>query len=541
MASAHDRRSEASKEPKPGPPETAPIEVSPGSSAAAVDQSPRSDLHGGAAVGASPGAAPSAHDGVPGAREGPSGERPSHPLRRWLILGAAVVGGAVAAYFLIPGVVLLLNTVSTDDAYVNGHVTFVAPRVLGQVTNVLVDDNYHVKKGDLLVQLDKEPYQVQVEIKKAAVVSSEADLAAARAQVQGQVAQARSNRFKLEHAIEDVNNQIANLHANVANYTSRQATLVLARANLKRGEELLPGGGISKEDLDQRRQTVKVDEAAVEQALQTVYATRAYLGVAVEPPKGHDLTEVPADLDQTFSSVRQALADLLQSAAQFGYFPTSWNATPKQAIADFYKQDPQGNLDKIYARIIPSAPAIKQAEAKLLQAKSDLDQALLNLRYCDIVSDIDGVVTRRNVNPGNNVQVGQSLMAVRSLTEIWIDCNFKETQLAYLRIGQRVRCEVDMYGKQREYEGRITGFTMGTGESLALLPPQNATGNFVKIVQRLPVRVELTDYDPEKQPLFVGLSVEPYVYYKEPPSGPHAGDVLQPLAPLPTGPTQPKP
>ena len=89
----------------------------------------------------------------------------------------------------------------------------------------------------------------------------------------------------------------------------------------------------------------------------------------------------------------------------------------------------------------------------------------------------------------------------------------------------------------REYEGRITGFTMGTGQTLALLPPQNATGNFVKIVQRLPVRVELTDYDPDKAPLFVGLSVVPYVYYKEPPTGPHAGDVLQPLYPLPQGPT----
>jgi membrane fusion protein (multidrug efflux system) len=448
-----------------------------------------------------------------------------------------VVGVALAAYFLVPWIVLVLNTVSTDDAYVNGHVTFVAPRVLGQVTNVLVDDNYHVKKGALLVQLDKEPYQVQVEIKKAAVVSSEADLVAARAQAQGQVAQARSNRFKLEHSIEDVNNQIANLRANVAAYKSRQATLVLAQANLKRGEELAPGGGISKEDLDQRRQTVKVDEAAVDQALQAVYATRACLGLPSEPPKGHDLSEVPPDLDQTFSSVRRALADVLQSAAQFGYFPTTWNATPKQAIADFYKQDPEGNLDKIFARIVPNAPAVKQAEAKLLQAKSDLDQALLNLRYCDIVSEIDGVVTRRNVNPGNNVQVGQSLMAVRSLTEIWIDANFKETQLAYLRIGQRVRCEVDMYGSRREFEGRITGFTMGTGETLSLLPPQNATGNFVKIVQRLPVRIELTDYDPEKQPLFVGLSVEPRVYYKEPPVGPHAGDVLQPLAPLPTGST----
>ena len=132
-------------------------------------------------------------------------------------------------------------------------------------------------------------------------------------------------------------------------------------------------------------------------------------------------------------------------------------------------------------------------------------------------------------------------MAVRSLTEIWIDANFKETQLADLRIGHRVRCEVDMYGGRHEFEGRITGFTMGTGQTLALLPPQNATGNFVKIVQRLPVRIELTDYDPDKVPLFVGLSVTPYVYYKERPTGPHAGAVLRPSAPLPTGPTDPKP
>ncbi len=165
----------------------------------------------------------------------------------------------------------------------------------------------------------------------------------------------------------------------------------------------------------------------------------------------------------------------------------------------------------------------------------------MNLRYCDIVSDIDGQVTSRNVNPGNYVQIGQGLMAVRSLTEIWIDANFKETQLADQRIGQRVRCEVDMYGRRREFEGRITGFTMGTGTTLSLLPPQNATGNFVKIVQRLPVRIELTDYDPEKSPLFIGLSVVPYVYVKEPPTGPHAGEILQPFATLPQGPVDPKP
>src|SRR5438552_5790583 len=202
-----------------------------------------------------------------------------------------------------------------------------------------------------------------------------AALPAAQAQVRGLVAQARANRFKLEHAIEDVDTQVANLRASVATLNSRKATLELARANLKRGEELAPTGGISKEDLDQRRQTVKVDEAAVEQALQAVYAIRVGLGLPANAGPGHDLAEAPPDLDQNFSAVRQALADLLQSAAQFGYLITTWDATPKQVVADFYKQDPKGNLDRIYAHIIPNAPSIKQAEARLLQARSNLDNA----------------------------------------------------------------------------------------------------------------------------------------------------------------------
>ena len=434
-----------------------------------------------------------------------------------------------------------LNTVSTDDAYVNGHVTYVAPRVAGQVSKVLVDDNYRVKKGDILVQLDKEPYQVQVAIKQAAVATADADLTAAKAQVQSQVAQTRASRFQLQHAIEAVNTQVANLRAAVATLNSKKATLDLAKSNLKRGEELAPGG---------RHQQGRSRPASADGQSRSGGRGPGSPGGLLDPGRprpslraaqrpGPD--RVPANLDQDFSSVRQALGTLMQNAAQFGYFPTTWDATPKQAIEDFYKQDPQGNLDRIYAKIVPNAPAIKAAEAKVLQARRDLDQAELNLRYCDVVSDIDGVVSNRNVNPGNNVQVGQSLMAVHSLTEIWIDANFKETQLADLRIGQRVRCEVDMYGSKHEFEGRITGFTMGTGETLALLPPQNATGNFVKIVQRLPVRIELTDYDPDKVPLFVGLSVNPYVYYKEPPKGPNAGAVLQPLTPLPQGSPDPKP
>jgi membrane fusion protein (multidrug efflux system) len=454
---------------------------------------------------------------------------------------AVVAGLGAGAFFLVPWIELSLNTVSTDDAYVNSHVTFVAPRVAGQVSRVLVDDNYRVKRGDLLVQLDKEPYQVQVAIRKAAVAVAESDLVAANSAVRGQVAQTRANRYRLEHAIEDVNTQVANLRADVAMLRSKQASLELARNNLKRGESLARSGGIGKEELDERRQTVKVAEAAVDQALQAVYATRVSLGLPAQPPQGHDLSEVPPDLEQRFSAVRQALGQLVESAAQFGYTPTSWTATPKQAIEEFYRQDPEGNLDKILARIIPEAPGIKQAEARLLRARRDLDQAELDLRYCDLVSEIDGVVTRRNINPGNYVQVGQVLMAVRSLREIWVDANFKETQLADLRIGQRVRCEVDMYGRRREFEGRITGFTMGTGQTLALLPPQNATGNFVKIVQRLPVRIEFTDYDPDKTPLFVGLSVVPYVYFKERPTGPHAGEFLQPHRTLPQAPTEPRP
>jgi membrane fusion protein (multidrug efflux system) len=493
-----------------------------------------------------------------------------------LLLAGALVGLAVGVYFLIPWVQTALNTVSTDDAYVNGHVTFVAPRVAGQVTKVLVDDNYRVKKGDLLVQLDKTPYEVQVAIKRAAVTSAESDLWAANAQVRGQVAQARANRFALRHAIESVDTTIANLRAAVASLNSKQATLVLAQGNLKRGEALAPSGGISKEELEQRKQTVKADEADVEQALQQVYSIRASLGLPDKPPKGHELTEVPPNLDQDFSSVRQSLGTLLQSAAQFGYFPSTWNSSPKLAVAEFYKHDPLGYtnligqtlgagglapgepplgalvqelvalevredealaLDRILALIIPKAPAIQQGEAKLLQARQDLAQAELNLLYCNVYSDIDGQVTSRNVNPGNNVQAGQQLMAVRALRppDLWIDANFKETQLANLRIGQRVRLEVDMYGSKKEFQGRISGFTMGTGQTLALLPPQNATGNFVKIVQRLPVRIDLIDYDPDKDPLFVGLSVTPYVYYKEPPTGPHAGEYLQPNTPLPQG------
>ncbi len=447
--------------------------------------------------------------------------------RRKLLIGALGALVIVALLFGIPWIRFVLSTVSTDDAFVNGHVTFVAPRVHGQVARVLVDDNNRVHKGDLLVELDKEPFQDAVAVKKAAVDTAEADLRAAQATVRGIEAQAMSHRWQLQLAVENVENQIALLHARVADLKKAKATMVLAQQEFDRTSRLVVSETASRELYDQRQAALSIAQAGVVQALANANQVRVSLGLqAVPDDDSAAIDQVPPDLDQTFSSVLQAQADLIQSAAELGVVH-SYNQSPKQMLEEFNKLDPQGNVDRTFDRLAAGAPAVKQAEAKLEAAKRDLAVAELDLRYCDIVAEIDGVVTRRNVNPGNDVQVGQGLMAVRSLNEIWVDANFKETQLRELRIGQAADLYVDMYGDKQVFKGRITGFTMGTGSTLALLPAQNATGNFIKIVQRLPVRIELQDYDPDKKPLFIGTSVVPYVYLDKPLSGPNAGAFLQ--------------
>jgi membrane fusion protein (multidrug efflux system) len=462
-------------------------------------------------------------------------DRRSKRRRRVLKVGAGIGVLGVVLYFGIPAALRAFNTVSTDDAYVNGHVTFVAARVAGQVMKVMVEDNNRVRKGDLLVELDTQPYEDQVEVKQAALERAQADLLAAKAMARGTLALARNKRWRLQQAMQEVHNQVDLLAAKVADLGSRQAVLIKAQADFDRAKRLLPAGAISRQEYDQRQEAISVAEAKVKEALENVYQIRAALGLTAVPAKGESLGEVPPDLDQTFSAVLQAQADLIQSAAQLGIFH-SFEETPKQMLDKFMKRAPHGNIDLLFAQLAEQAPEVKQAEAKVQQAERDLEVARLNLGYCDIVAEIDGVITRRNVNPGNSVDVGQGLMAIRSLREVWVDANFKETQLSDLRIGQHADLYVDMYGKRHIFKGRISGFTMGTGSTLALLPAQNATGNFVKVVQRLPVRIELIDYDPEKTPLFIGLSVIPYVYFKEPPTGPDAGKILQPYGvPAPSG------
>jgi membrane fusion protein (multidrug efflux system) len=466
--------------------------------------------------------------------------------RRWMMKGAlGLVALAIALYFGIPWVVRALNTVSTDDAYVNGHVTFVAARIPDQVVKVLVDNNNRVRKGDILIELDKAPYQILVDIKDAAVTKAKADLVAAQAEARSIEAQARSQRWKLQHAMEGVGSQIALLRAKAAVLESDKAELKLAEANFERAKGLTSKGAMASEEYDRRRKAFLVAKDQIERDLAEIAQVRVDMGLPALPPKGVDLTHVPSNIEQTFSSVRQAQADLIQRAAQLGIIH-SFAETPKQMIDEFMKRAPQGDSDRLFRQIVNDVPAVKQAEAKLLQAQRDLEQAQLNLSYCTITADIDGVITRRNVNPGDNVQIGQGLMAIRSLREIWIDANFKETELADLRIGQPADLYVDMYGGQRVFHGHISGFTMGTGSTLSLLPAQNATGNFIKVVQRLPVRIDLDSYDPDKAPLFIGLSVVPYVYINKTPTGPNAGKVLQPYQQSPTGdaagqPLEPKP
>lgn len=447
--------------------------------------------------------------------------------RRWLLIGAGIVVLVLAGVFGIPLITLALNTVSTDDAYVNGHVTFVAPRVGGQISRVLVDDNYRVRKGDLLAEIDKEPFEIAVSQKRAAVDTANADLQAAIAGTRGIEAQARSRRWKLQGAEEDLENQIALLHDRVAALDKAKATLALAQADFNRARQLLGTPAESRQEYDRYQEAFSTASAQVTQALAAVRQVRASLGLPLQPDRDEKLGEVPPDLDQIFSSVLQAQADLIESAAQLGVVH-SFDQSPKQMLDEFAKH---GDIDRYFDQITADAPPVKQAEAKLEVANQELAQAELELRYCDIVADIDGVVTRRNVNPGNYVQVGQNLMAIRSLTDIWVDANFKETELRDLRIGLSVDLYVDMYGGRRVFKGRVSGFTMGTGSTLALLPAQNATGNFVKVVQRLPLRIDLEGYDPDKNPLFVGTSVIPYVYINQPPTGPDAGKFLQTHAP----------
>ncbi|MGZ3360265.1 MAG: HlyD family secretion protein, partial [Xanthobacteraceae bacterium] len=275
----------------------------------------------------------------------PAHHRPG--WKRTLLIGVlAVLGLAAIWVYGVPWIQLTLNTVSTDDAFVNGHVTFVAARVSGQIARVLVDDNNSVHKGDILAQLDKEPLQDAVAEKRAAVDIAKADLVAATVNVRGIEAQAVSLRWKLQHAIDDVDNRVAQLHSRVAAVDKSKATLKLAQVEFARAEQLLPQATISREEYDRRQAALSVAQAEVVQAMSDVHQIRVSLGLPAQPESG-DLGEVPPDLDQTFSSVREAQAALIQTAAQLGV-SHSYEQLPKQMVEQFEKLN-EGDVDSTLA------------------------------------------------------------------------------------------------------------------------------------------------------------------------------------------------
>ena len=270
-----------------------------------------------------------------------------HRYRKWLLLAGTVAALAAGGYFLAPWVNTTLNTVSTEDAYVNGDATFVAPRVSGQVMKVLVSDNNRVKKGDLLVQLDKEPFQVQVALKRAAVRAAEANLAAAESKARGLEAQLGAQRWKLQNASEQVDAQVALLRSQVAALRSQEATLDRARADFKRPRRCCRRTPSAVQEYDLREQQLRVAAASLAQAQEAIAQTRVSLGLAPQPEKGKGLSDVPPDLNQTFSSVRAALADCMATMTQLGIPLQSTDLTPNKALEEFRQLDGKGNLDQI--------------------------------------------------------------------------------------------------------------------------------------------------------------------------------------------------
>jgi membrane fusion protein (multidrug efflux system) len=356
----------------------------------------------------------------------------------------------------------------TDDAQVNGHLIQVSARINGHVAKVDVDENQVVKQGDVIAELDPSDYQVAVENAQAALASAQANAAAANVNVPLTTVNTGSN---LRSADADVNGaqasvqqaqgQLEAAHAKVA---QAQANYTKAQADLERYKPLVAKDVISKQQWDAAVAAADANKAALADARANEQAAGDGVRVARE---------------------RAAQAQALQRYAQTG---------PQQVAAQ-------------------SARA-KQALAQVAQAQAQLDQAKLNLSYTRIVAPAAGIVTRKSVEIDQNVAAGQNMLTLVSLEDLWVTANFKETQLKHMNAGQPVEIEVDSTGKT--YKGKVTQIGGATGSVLSLFPPENATGNYVKVVQRIPVRIDFSDLKNEdpNHALRPGLSVEPKVRVK---------------------------
>jgi membrane fusion protein (multidrug efflux system) len=357
----------------------------------------------------------------------------------------------------------------TDDAQVNGHLIQISSRIAGQVIKVDVDENQEVKKGDVLVEIDPKDFQVAVQQAEANVQNAEASYEAARVNVPVININTTS---ALSSAGADVHGSNAQVAQSEQQLDAAKARVVQAQANATKSDA----------DLERYRPLVEKDVISKQQFDAAVAAADANKAA---------LVEAKANVVAAEDAVRVAKDRLSQSQAQLQFAQTA----PKQVEIQKAKAD--------------------QAAAAVAQAQAELDQARLNLSYTKIIAPENGIVTRKSVEINQNVSVGQNMMTLVSLDDLWITANFKETQLEHMRKDQPVVIEVDAYGG-RKYDGKISQIGGATGSVLSLFPPENATGNYVKVVQRVPVRIDLTNPQQNSDHLLrPGLSVEPKVTVKQ--------------------------
>src|SRR5579864_2678945 len=375
---------------------------------------------------------------------------------------------------IIAGVVLLVvgffvyryvtSYESTDDAQVDGHVNSVSARISGHVIKLNVDDNQYVQAGTVLVEIDQADYQVAYDRAKADFQDAEAAAVAAGVTVPITDVNTSSQVSATE---ADVSSARAGIQAARQQFTAAQAQLQEAEANNVKAQN----------DLGRYKQLVDKQEISQQQYDQAIAASKAS-AATVEAAR--------ATADAAQQQVTQAEGKLVQSQANSRYARTA----PKQ-------------MQITRAR---ATSALAEAQRK----KADLDQAQLNLQYTKIIAPVNGIVSDRTVEVGQNVAPGQELMKVIPLSDVWITANFKETQLREMKVGQPVTIEVDANG--RKYKGKVDSFAGASGARFSLLPPENATGNYVKVVQRVPVKIDLDPGSNNDHQLRPGESVTPKVW-----------------------------
>jgi membrane fusion protein (multidrug efflux system) len=388
-------------------------------------------------------------------------------------------GGRAAAVLLLAVVIIggglfVRNSLaweSTDDAQVNGHIMPLSARINGYVLEVPVIEGQLVHAGDVLVAIDPKDYRIAVEQAQATFADSQASASSSRFNVPITSVTTQSN---LDSADTAVLNAEAGLNAAKQNFESAQALLEQAEANAARSDA----------DLVRYEQLVAKEDISHQQYDQAVAAAKANRSGAVS---------ASASVQAAEQAVRQAQGKLMQARADL----RSAQTAPQQVSMTRAKAD--------------------AADAQARERKAQLDQAELNLSYAVVRSPVTGIIGKKTVEVGQNVGIGQELVEVVPLDDVWVTANFKETQLAHMRPGQPVEVKVDAYG--RTWKAHVTNLGAGAGSVFSLLPPENATGNYVKVVQRVPVRIDFdrvsdrnpgSDFNAEGS-LKPGLSVEPEV------------------------------